>query len=66
MYRKESDQTMAIGPEQLDLKKLAQIFILDGDLESKITVELVKKILESFTFEDWDNIRHNIQDYSDE
>lgn len=38
MYRKESDQTMAIGPEQLDLKKLAQIFILDSKSPSKIKI----------------------------
>ena len=64
MYRKESDQTMAIGPEQLDLKRLAKIFILNGDLESKLTKELLREILETFTPSDWDNIRHNIQNYT--
>ena len=64
MYRKESDQTMAIGPEQLDLKKLAKFFILDGDLESKITKEMIKAILETFEPDDWMYIKPNFDEVS--
>ena len=61
---------MAIGVEQLDIKNIAKIFLLKDQLGSEIASEnfksYIKSALESFTEEDWDEIRENIFPSSDE
>lgn len=57
---------MAISPEQLDIRKLAKLFLLKSEIGKVLTVEDLKKVLEMFTENDWDNIRDNISPSSDE
>ena len=51
---------MAIGPEQLDIRKLAKLFLLKGDLANALDKEILKEVLRSFDTSDWDGIRENI------
>lgn len=57
---------MAISPEQLDIKKLAKLFLLKSDLEANLNKEMIRAILEAFSAEDWDDIRDNIFETSPE
>ena len=57
---------MAIGPEQLDIDKLAKLFLLKSQLGHTLTKEDLRNVLLLFEESDFDGIRENIYPQSAE